>query len=651
MKYTLLFILSFFILTLSRCTKSLDLQPLNKVSSDKLLGSEDGIKTLLARMYSRLPIEDFNYRPGNGFFSRGQTYPQNTDFLTQDANQTGGSGTGGITDGYWPYNDIREVNLFLVNIKKMSDKNVLTHEKYLRLKSEAYFIRAYMYFALAKRYGGVPLIDHILDNDYVAGSDNESLYIPRSTEKETWRFVLNDCDSAITFLPEIVTADEGVYRATKWAAYALKTRAALFAASVAKYSHKVSLVGEAVNQKLVGMDPADAAFFYQQCINASKAIIDNSGKSLYMPNPQSVEEAAKNFQDLFLTSITSNSEILFSKAYIPSSTVSGQGHMWDLNFTPPQASTGWGKFGRYSPTLELVDLYEDYTDDGSGKSAKIVTRTDGNEDYSVANPMTLDLNLPFKEYNTLDEPFKNKDARMLASIIVPGSIYKNEKIIIQGGLIKPDGETIIYADGSAVGLDGNTYFSYGAEGKTDYSGFKGMGKFEEANYSNSGFTIKKYLQEDNNVPGIAGSSTQDYIDFRLAEIYLDYAEATVESGTGDLNLASDLLNALRKRAGHTDEIPVTIDNILRERRMEFAFEGRHYWDLIRRRDSHILFDHYKRESLVPILDLRQTTPKYIFVRANNYYDENAGGRTFQPFMYYASIPGINTNHLVQNPQY
>ncbi len=37
------------------------------------------------------------------------------------------------------------------------------------------------------------------------------------------------------------------------------------------------------------------------------------------------------------------------------------------------------RYGRFSPTLDLVDLFEDYTDDGTGKSAPIKTRADGNE--------------------------------------------------------------------------------------------------------------------------------------------------------------------------------------------------------------------------------------------------------------------------------
>ena len=93
-------------------------------------------------------------------------------------------------------------------------------------------------------------------------------------------------------------------------------------------------------------------------------------------------------------------------------------------------------------------------------------------------------------------------------------------------------------------------------------------------------------------------------------------------------------------------------NVLRERRVELAFEGQRYWDLIRRREAHLVFDGSTiRKALVPILDLRGGSPKYIFVRANSFYDDLENGRKFNERTYYLSIPGIASNGLVQNPQY
>jgi starch-binding outer membrane protein, SusD/RagB family len=222
---------------------------------------------------------------------------------------------------------------------------------------------------------------------------------------------------------------------------------------------------------------------------------------------------------------------------------------------------------------------------------------------------------------------------------------------MQGGLIKPDGSVIIYKDGSAVGPDGITYYSYGTTNISGYSAFGAMGT-AQANYSNTGFALRKYLQENRSVSNLGMyGSIQPWVEFRLAEIYLNYAEAVAESGLGDAVLAATSLNAIRKRAAHTDNIPLTVDNVVKERRVELIFENTRYWDLIRRRDFHTRFNSTRRTSLVPLIDLRQNPPKYVFLRALNYYDNVNNGLTFQPRRYYLDIPGVSTNKLIQNPEY
>jgi hypothetical protein len=648
------------------CNDYLQLESLEKISADQLLSSEEGLKTLLADLYNSVPMEDFNFRPPSGFNRRGWGNGVNeivmTSMFTDESIKSDG-GEAIYHTNYFHYfsqgddqsdgdNDSRgtaykrnrDVNLFLENIEAAKNDGIISQETYNRLEGEAHFVRAYIYYGLVKRYGGVPIIDRLLDNDYVPGSDNEALFIPRSTEKETWEFVLSECDAAAALLP--ATPSDGSYRATKWAAYGLKSRAALHAASVAKYWNRAPLSGEAVDKGLVGMQASDAAFFYNACLSASQEIISQSGHSLYMPSPSSPEEAATNYQYLFLTQ---NDEIIFGRTYLDGTTLQNQGHDYDIRYSPAQVNPGFHKFGRFSPTLDMVDLYEDYTDNGSGQSALIATRTDGNESFHTANPNNLDVNIPFIKYDNLYEPFRGKDARLLASIIVPGAAYKGATIVFQAGLIGKSGNVVVYAAGSEEGKDGNTYYTYGAESPSGYSGFFGMGRSDDANFSCSGFSVRKYLAENKNVLGVERSSTTPWIDIRLAEIYLNYAEAVVESGQGDATAAAAYINALRKRAGHNDNITLTLDNVLKERRIELAFEGHRLWDMIRRREYHSFFSAGKRHALLPMMDLREAQPKYIFARVNLYYDEQAGGRTFNPVDYYEGIPDTNTNRLIQNP--
>lgn len=645
---------------LSGCNAFLELEPLDKVSPEQLLETEGGVKALLANIYTMIPMEDFNYRPNAGFNQRGYdgvNETTNLAFLTDEATRSdGGVGIGYEGFNYWPYGDIRQVNIFMQNVEKAKEAGTISVADADRMTGEAHFARAYMYYGLVKRYGGVPLIDKVQDDDYANGGPG-AVAVPRSTELDTWKFVLNECTLAAATLPD-ATSGSDLYRVTKWAAYALKSRVALHAASVAKYWNLAPLAGEAVTQKLVGgMTSADADAFYKECIEASKFLIENSGKSLYKPAPATVKEAASNFQALFLND--QNEEIIFSKAYLNGTTNTNQGHSYAQFNILPQVNPGALKYGRFNPMLEIVDLFEDYTDDGTGKSAKIVTRTDGNEDAYIPNFHNMNnasvvntlMSVPFVKYNDLYEPFANKDARLLASVVVPGSSYAGTEIIIQGGFIKDNNSYVAYSNESTQ-KNGTTYYALGAEGETMFSGFNNVNSGEDANWTATGFGVRKYMPEGESMSPDRLSSTTSYIDMRLAEVYLNYAEAVVENGSGfgDKELAENYLNALRRRAGHTDRISLTLENVLKERRVEMAFEGKRFWDMNRRREFHTEFSNNRiRKALVPMLDLRGAEPKYVFARVNYFGDETRGGRTFQNINYYRGIPNIATNGLVQNP--
>lgn len=645
---------------LSGCNAFLELEPLDKVSPDQLLETEGGVKALLANIYTMIPMEDFNYRPNAGFNQRGYdgvNETTNLAFLTDEATRSdGGVGIGYEGFNYWPYGDIRQVNIFMQNVEKAKEAGTISVADADRMTGEAHFARAYMYYGLVKRYGGVPLIDKVQDDDYANGGPG-AVAVPRSTELDTWKFVLNECTLAAATLPD-ATSGSDLYRVTKWAAYALKSRVALHAASVAKYWNLAPLAGEAVTQKLVGgMTSADADAFYKECIEASKFLIENSGKSLYKPAPATVKEAASNFQALFLND--QNEEVIFSKAYLNGTTNTNQGHSYAQFNILPQVNPGALKYGRFNPMLEIVDLFEDYTDDGTGKSAKIVTRTDGNEDAYIPNFHNMNnasvvntlMSVPFVKYNDLYEPFANKDARLLASVVVPGSSYAGTEIIIQGGFIKDNNSYVAYSNESTQ-KNGTTYYALGAEGETMFSGFNNVNSGEDANWTATGFGVRKYMPEGESMSPDRLSSTTSYIDMRLAEVYLNYAEAVVENGSGfgDKELAENYLNALRRRAGHTDRISLTLESVLKERRVEMAFEGKRFWDMNRRREFHTEFSNNRiRKALVPMLDLRGAEPKCVFARVNYFGDETRGGRTFQNINYYRGIPNIATNGLVQNP--
>ena len=92
-----------------------------------------------------------------------------------------------------------------------------------RIKGEQHFIRAFMYFELIKRFGGVPIIPKVLSI-----SDNADL--PRNSYEECVEYILTDLSNAEELLP--LEYDENSYgRITKGAVKALRSRVLLYAAS------------------------------------------------------------------------------------------------------------------------------------------------------------------------------------------------------------------------------------------------------------------------------------------------------------------------------------------------------------------------------------------------------------------------------------
>ena len=344
-------------LSLYSCTDWLELESLTKVSESTLTSSEGGIMQLVAKMYNITPMEDFRYRPNSGYhrydWDGGAGDMQMVDMYTQYSCRSDGFGIN-FTTNHWStyYENIRQVNLFLETIAKAEGDGVISADAAKRYSAEGYFTRAYIYLSLARRYGGVPIIDRVQDGDYIPGGDGSELIIDRSTEKATWEFILSDCDKAAAGLPESV----GDYRATKWAALALKARAALYAASIAKYSGKYTMTGEAVTKNLVSMSTSDANAFYQECISACEQIINNSGKKLAGGKQTDPAKAAELYQNIFMHPESAGDEVIFSRAYLDGTVLWGQGHCMDIYFSPAQKNPGFHKYARWSVTSELVDL-------------------------------------------------------------------------------------------------------------------------------------------------------------------------------------------------------------------------------------------------------------------------------------------------------
>lgn len=576
----------------------LDVSPINIIQDDAIFNSESGITSYMTTLYYDLPIEDFRYtQQGFNVSGKGQGRLPNVSgeamCSSSDDISTIGDGTWW---GCWDYGKIRRVNYFLKNFPayKSNFQNTVLADAWM---GEAHFIRAYCYFAMVKRYGGVPILRE--PQEYVG--DIESLKVPRDTEKACYDFIAEDLDEAFRLLPdneEIL----GKGRATKYAALALKSRAMLYAGSIARYG-TVDLNG------LVGIDKALANDYFELAYKAVKELEKSKKFSLYRKN----SDKEKNFAELFLAE--DSPENIFCKYFQRNVNA----HGWDVYFVPYQYR-GNGFSSNMNPTLEFVEMFEHK----DGTPANFAERA---KDTYFDDPSEL---------------FQNMDARFGGSIIYPNAIFKGEPCSIQKGLIIEDGSkkenATNYEEAVYTANDGQVYHIVGKSGSGNYSG------------NMTGFFMRKYLNE--NMPQsevIENYSEQHWIEFRYAEALLNGAEAAVEMGQ-HLDDALLWINDIRSRADikQLSLSDLTVDKVRHERRIELAFENHTYWDLRRWRIADKEIETKQYTGLCPYFDINKQ--KYIFeeVAANKYY------YTFDVKMYYERIPDgeiAKNEKLKQNPYY
>lgn len=635
-------------LGLSSCDKFFDSMEgdLSKVDADALLNSENGLLALLADLYAQLPGVSLNDSDKNQMFGNG----------ARDVPSYGST-----VSGFWNYTAVRAVNNFLQAVENCRANGVLDNETADKYKGEALFIRACYYFGSVRVYGGVPIVEEPLDK-YYGTEEEDKLYVPRSTEKETWDWVLDQFEQAANLLPESQAQE---MRANRYSAYGMLARAALWAASESKYWSRSALNPSwvAVQKKLTYMEASYANDYYQKAIDAAKKVIDAKDYDLYEPNPSSVSAAKENLTELFQS--YKKVEGLLGRSYKTgdASTTNGTDkwipNQWAFGYTGTGAAN-------YAVTLNLADEYDYYNADRSRKNGKIQTLNNGDENAYMNDPeteMTDAKVADYKHYDNVTDPFTDKDARFQAWVLYPGAEFRGGTVNIQGGYVGTDGAVHVYpeATSNGVGNDaimfkGEAFYPYGGVG-IENSAFMGLTNDKNANNRNSySFSPRKYVDLKSNNDYVQSP----YYDLRYAEVLLTYAEAVAESNLGDKVLAAKSLNAVRRRAGFTDDVALTIDNILHEWKVEFPFENKWTNVLYRRRGFYNPNNTVNQEegnvgkklTLIPLVDLSGAKAQYIFLRAipvtaTSKYWGYSGTLSYNG-TYYSGIPNNEKNHIEDN---
>jgi hypothetical protein len=633
----------------SACT-DLDIQPINVLGEDEIFGSNAGVMSNVARIYSRLPIEDFKYYYPSGFNYSGTHFKQMA-CLTGEAvgRDTQGADNEGFS--YWDegYAEIRDINMLLEKVPEhAADLGELETKTYL---AEAHFNRAFTYFALAKRYGGVPLVTAPID--YPASVDIAGTRLFRASEEAIWDFIAADLDYAIENLPEISPAKG---RVNKYVAAAFKSRAMLFAGSIAKYNTISDVQDQnGTSVRIVGIPAARANDYFKAAYDAAKLVVESGKYALYKGLWAAGDPVAqtKNFRALFMTETTEN---IFVKYYDATNAT----HNYDESVQPNQTKTG-GNDSEVNPSMDFIDMFDGIAKDDNGRFKNI----DENGHYYL--------------FDSPRDAFANAEPRLRATVILPMDTYRGQVIEIRRGIwtgdasggipaLASEGNTGNVADipepgltlASALGSNpvvnlepgdprGATMKAAGANGPVSNWDFGNIG----------GIYLAKYLNETGVTTG--SNSTQSWIEIRFAEVLLNQAEAAYElheagqAGDNYLNVAYTNINSIRERAGATllasDGDLDDIDIVRTERRKELAFENKTYWDLKRWR---ILYEEQNNRRW-RILNSFYSTDAQKYFLSVKFQEPRAGFQyifTFDTRYYYQPIPAgeINKNpNCKQNP--
>lgn len=524
-----------FLIILTGCENFLDKEPLDIISDALVWEDENLINSYLADLYYRT---DFMERKGNddcvslcmiaSMGGEGRSYGAHHQPYIASTNVITAAGPNAQLD-YWNYKNIRDCNFF---IEKM-DNNPNFDQAYNKQRiAEVRFLRAYMYFEMVKRFGGVPIIVKAQAMD----ATEEELYLPRNSEKEVYDFIIAEMDTLSQELPNEYSAeDKG--RPTKWAALALKSRAALYAASIAKYG-QVQLDG------LLGFQSSDVEYYADLSYDASKAIINNGIHFLYEKHADPV----LNYQNLFLDESSDNKEVIMSEVY---DYAKNRAHAFSLRTMPHDFSGTWASMYYL---YDFVERFE-FADGSPGNSISRSQLTATGSEWTPA------------------ELWENRDARFRATVFYPESPWQGGKVLFHSSTIR----------------GGVTYTSGFAEDGWPY-------KASTRNTTKTGFMVRKRCNESMKMPTDVFNDQTDVIIFRLGEIYLNLAEAAYYLNFTDEAL--ETLNRLRERANMPPKTTIDEATIQNERLVELSWENHSYWDIRRWRIAKQLLDGVRTQGLV-----------------------------------------------------
>lgn len=587
------------LLSLGSCKKYLSQVPDDVLTIEKIFTSRTNTESFLANVYRSLPNELNQRFTGNenaGPWTASSDEAKYTWDFNYSNNMNAGtwSKTDGSVSNYWNqyYKAIRNATYFMQNIDGATpeiSQNIKT-----TYKAEARALRAIYYFLLLRTYGPVPIIgEKILD----INAPISDLRIARTPFDQGIDFVTSELDAAYQSLP-VTTATQDLGRVTKGVCKAYKAEALLLKASpLFNGNTDMSALKNADGTALISQT-YDAAK-WNAAATAAKAFIDEFAPGTYdlyrVNNADPFVAAYLSCRDVMTN--TWNQEWIFAR--------SNSNNYLQYDRTPKHvgASNSGGAYqgaGANGVTQTMVDAY--FT--ANGRSID-----DAASGYVTAGFSNFKAPFDITARATYNQ-WVNREPRFYVGVTYNNSYWLNQ--INNSNII-------------------TNFFYNGNSGRSQST----------SDVTPTGYVVRKNVAANGNGRGI--------VLLRLANIYLDYAEALNESQPGSADILR-YVNLIRERAGVPQygsaglASPVgqaaVREAIRKERRVELAFENVRYFDT-------------RRWKIAETTDGGAFYGMDLSKSDNSFYNKTLlETRIFRKRDYLFPIPNdevLKNNNMVQNP--
>jgi hypothetical protein len=543
------------LLSLGSCKKFLDQVPDNLMKEEDIFASYKNINGYLAQVYANIPDEfDSRFAPGGSYAGPWTGASDEANYWSLDwvmsnrLNQSTWDNNVGGT--YWTnfYKPVRTATDFIAKIDDAPAPDITPNQK-MRFKAEARALRAIFYFWMMRLYGPVIILPDVVP---VNGTGDE-IHFPRTHFDTCVAYVVRELDQAYDELklsetlgqnppPAHIPVNDEWGRITTGVCKAYKAQVLLLAASPLFNG----------NQELASLKNPDGTQLISQTYDPNKwklaadayeDFFDEFVPSVYQlyreSDPDPWIAAYKSCKNVMINDW--NSEWIWGKA------MCGAAGTYQYDITPKLVgyhSSVYKGAGFLSVNQSMVDAYEmknglPITDPASGYVE--TGFSDFRAPYDVKARPTYNM-------------YVDREARFYVGVTYNRSYWQN-----QGS--SPTEVIPVFE------LSGNS-------GK----------KQSSWDVTSTGYIVRKQLSNSRDARG--------WVYVRLAQMYLDYAEALNESNPGDPKIL-EFVNLIRERAGlrqygaGTDPLPVptgqvAVRNAIRhERQVELAFENVRYFDVRR----------------------------------------------------------------------